>query len=99
MSLFQCEECGCVENTACCSYHIKNFKPMTPPEYLGRELCCVCGPSHYVSGEPIEGAGKWHNHFKRIFLPKGEWKTNRAGNLEHIVTGETDYMKHQIDVA
>ncbi len=97
MSLFQCENCGCVENTACCQYHAKDIEQLTPKQYLGKELCCVCGPTHYPSGEPIEDMGEWHNRFKRVFLPKGEWKTNSVGNLEHIATGETNYMKHQID--
>jgi hypothetical protein len=97
MSLFQCAECGCVENTACCHYHAKDFEELTPKEYLGRALCCVCGPTHYPNGEPIEGAGTWHGEFKRVFLPKGEWITNRVGNLEHKVTGETDYRTHQIE--
>ena len=25
MSLFQCEKCGCVENTACCDYRVNNL--------------------------------------------------------------------------
>lgn len=66
MSLYQCEQCGCQENTATGCY-------------WGREkkLCSFCGD------------GEWHGKFKRKFLPKGLFKTNRVGNLEHKETGES----------
>lgn len=37
MSLFQCVECGCCENTACCNYHLNKIdgQPMT---------CSACDP-------------------------------------------------------
>jgi hypothetical protein len=37
MSLFQCEQCGCVENTACCDYHWRKSEGKTA-------LCSVCDP-------------------------------------------------------
>lgn len=76
MSLFQCDECGCMENTA------------LPENYWDRhsekkkELCSECE------------SGKWHGEFKRVYLPKSKFKTNREGNLEHIDTGSTDFMKY-----
>lgn len=69
MSLFQCPECGCAENTACC--------PWTYPK---PRVCSACAPN-----------GKWHDRFPRKFLPKGEFFTNKVGNLEHRETGSENY--------
>ncbi|HBN6266181.1 TPA: DUF4406 domain-containing protein [Vibrio parahaemolyticus] len=71
MSLFQCEECGCVENTACCSYHIKNFKPMTPPEYM--DICFAmiraADAVHFLPGwKRSEGAIAEYHYAKNIGL-------------------------------
>ena len=102
MSLFQCENCGCVENTACAS---QGFKMMA--EYFdwsgienreGKLLCSVCGPTKYSDGTKTE-FGVWHNRFDRKFLPKGKFKTNHQGNLEHIETGSVDYNKYAINPA
>lgn len=96
MSLYQCERCGCVENTATGWYWHRNSVRLTPPEFLGKALCCVCAPTHYASGEPNTKSGKWHNRFKRHYLPKGQYVTNPDGaGLIHIETGlppaENDY--------
>lgn len=92
MSLFQCQNCGCMENTALAFQGFKSF-----PEWFrwdgiedrkGLRLCSACGPSRYDDGKPTE-YGKWHEAFKRRYLPKGMFKTNSIGNLEHVTTGET----------
>ncbi len=88
MSIFQCDKCGCAENTACGWYHCKDSKRLTPKEILGMKLCSACAPQFYANGvEPTEFNGEWHNQFKRTFLPHGEFKTNREGNIEHISSG------------
>lgn len=74
MSLFQCRECGCRENTACCLFWTSQFANG------GRNLCSACDPR----------INRWHGNFPRMFLPKGEFKTNAQGNLEHKATGRTD---------
>ena len=81
MSLFQCDKCGCVENTATSSYvwnkyHLKK----------NEDLCSFCDDT----------IGKWHDKFPRTFLEKGKWETNRDGNLQNIDTGETDFSKYII---
>lgn len=83
MSLFQCEECGCRENTAVCNYWIRNDKESSCG---GRKLCSLCDPD----------IKKWHNKFRRLMLPVGEFKTNEVGNLEHIETGRTDIFNFEI---
>ncbi|OWK41206.1 hypothetical protein PSOLE_36090 [Pseudomonas oleovorans subsp. oleovorans] len=54
MSLFQCEVCGCRENTA---HSMPGFKGITEcydwsfaPERDGLLVCSACGPSHEARG-------------------------------------------------
>lgn len=79
MSLFQCYACGCRENTATCNFWSRiegQWRGLPSQPWM---LCSACDP----------GIGKWHGEFERAFLPKGEFRTNAQGNLEHIVTGQT----------
>lgn len=101
MSLFQCEVCGCCENTA---LSCQGFKKMLflgthsyayAPEREGLELCSACGPTHYASGNPTE-YGKWHGEFPRIFLPMGMFITDARGNLAHKETGDTNFPAYAI---
>lgn len=99
MSLFQCEHCGCCENTAL-SAHIGKHMPELfdwtgIEDRKGKALCSACGPTKYRSGEPTE-YGEWHGEFDRVFLPMGEFKTNQRGNLEHIETGSEDFRKFEL---
>jgi hypothetical protein len=97
MSLFQCEHCGCCENTALGRYwgagvHDEFFDWVGIEGREGKKLCSACGPSAYRGGEPTR-FGKWHGQFDRVFLPKGQFKTNQRSNLEHIATGDEDFRK------
>lgn len=82
MSLFQCQECGCCENTALSHWAYNKYCLK-----LDKELCSACDPS----------IAKWHGEFDRVFLPKGQFKTNNSGNLEHIATGREDFRSFAID--
>lgn len=98
MSLFQCEQCGCVENTALSCQGIGTFLEDSFdwsefPDRQGKKLCSACAPSKFSDGKPSE-LGKWHGRFDRKFLPMGMFKTNRVGNLEHIETGDSNYNKY-----
>jgi len=99
MSLFQCEKCGCVENTALACQGFKNiaecFDWTGIEEDEGKLLCSACGPTKKRHGSKSE-FGEWHGRFDRIYLPLGEFKTNRQGNLEHIESGDTDFRKYEI---
>lgn len=100
MSLFQCEECGCCENTALSNQGFSRgfedfFDWSYAPEREGKRLCSACGPTHYKGGSPTEH-GKWHGEFDRVFLPLGEFHTNRIGNLEHTATGSEDFRSFAI---
>lgn len=100
MSLYQCEECGCLENTACGHYWCANkpdlFDWSDMRERRGKKLCAACAPSKFRDGTSTE-RGAWHKRFERIMLPKGQFKTNRDGNLEHIETGDTNVRKYQLN--
>lgn len=97
MSVFQCEECGCAENTATGWYWVN--KMVKDPKYYGRELCSICGPTHYDSGEVIEKMGKWHGRFPRKFYPHGSMRTDDKGNLvpkldfENVKESDIPYPK------
>lgn len=99
MSLFQCEVCGCCENTALAC---QGFKGITEcfdwgyaPEREGKLLCSACGPTKHRDGTQTKYGG-WHDRFERVFLPLGQFKTNRVGNLEHIATGDENYRAYAI---
>ena len=101
MSLFQCENCGGRENTALSLQGTKMF--VDSLDWTGIEsrkgmmLCSACAPTHFTYGEPdITELGTWHGEFPQLLLPKGEFKTNRVGNLEHIKSGRTDLKAFEI---
>ena len=87
MGLFQCERCGCAENTACgvgMFYHApSSFDWSFAPELKGKRLCSVCGPVRLAGGQPTITEGKWHGLFPRMFLPMGMYVTDNQGNLVH----------------
>jgi hypothetical protein len=100
MSLFQCEVCGCCENTALsfqgCSGYAETFFDWTGFESVkGKKLCSACAPTKYKDGTPTE-FGKWHGEFDRTYLPKGVFFTNKVGNLEHKETGSVKFHEYAI---
>jgi len=102
MSLFQCENCGCCENTALSSQGIGKWKRIQEhfdwtglEDRKGKLLCSACSPNKHSDGEPTRFIG-WHGRFDQTFLPMGEFKTNKVGNLEHIETGSEDFMTFAI---
>jgi len=87
MSIFQCDQCGCLENSALSgTYHIRNAKDLMPKELLGKKLCCVCGPEYYPGGTKNPKTGKWHERFKRLFFPKNTLYTDGQGNVREILS-------------
>ncbi|MDA8485113.1 hypothetical protein NNO07_18765 [Pseudomonas resinovorans] len=99
MSLFQCEVCGCCENTALsfqgCSF-VEVYDWSYAPERQGKRLCSVCGPLKYRDGTST-GLGQWHGEFRRVFLPLGMFVTNQRGNLAHKDTGDENYRAYAIE--
>lgn len=100
MSLFQCQHCGCCENTALSWQGFAVFIATSCDwtgieDREGKKLCSACGPSRFMNGESTDG-GKWHNKFPRVFLPLGMFRTAQNGNLEHVETGEQAYRKYAV---
>ena len=98
MSLFQCEHCGCCENTALSSqgfYWTELFDFAGIEDRRGKKLCSACGPSKYSDGTKANG-GEWHGKFDRVFLPMGMFRTADNGNLEHIEMGDQDFRKYEV---
>lgn len=99
MSLFQCEVCGCCDNTALSAIHTA----MYPDDYCwegiedrkGKKLCCACGPLKDKNGNKTSW-GIWHGEFPRTYLPHKAFRTNHEGNLEHWETGSTDFKRWEI---
>ena len=87
MSLYQCEKCGCVENTAKGFYHWRNAPSLALPEFLGKKLCSACGPVVHPDGSPT-GLGKWHGIFEQRFYPLGSLYTDSQGNVRNKETNE-----------
>lgn len=102
MSLFQCEHCGCAENTALTSGHMKfmhQYFDFTGIECrFGKRLCSACTPKKMSDGEANDESGEWHGQFDRVYLPIGEFFTNAVGNLAHKATGDENYRKFAIKI-
>lgn len=101
MPLFQCEKCGCVENTALSANGFSGMQTRLfnwdyAPELKGKKICSACGPKFFNDGTPTK-FGKWHGVFSRDYLPLGEYLTDERGNLRHRLTGqvpvEHDYVQ------
>lgn len=100
MSLFQCENCGCVENTALSSQGFNGsferlFDWSYSPALKGKRICSACGPAKYRDGSETR-YGKWHKVFPRQYLPIGMFETNSVGNLVHKETLSDDYKPYII---
>lgn len=99
MSLFQCQHCGCCENTALSWQGFAKFIA-DECDWTGiedrkaKKLCSACGPAKFNDGATTD-CGQWHGKFPRVFLPLGMFKTAQNGNLEHVETGDQDFRKYE----
>jgi len=81
MSLYICEKCGCIDNTACGGNYwavlakSNFFKDQYANEHF---LCLECTPKEFASGQIYTDAGKWHNRF-----PKRHW--SEYGTQEELI--------------
>lgn len=100
MSIYQCEHCGCRENTATGNYAFRRkvewFDWTGMEDRKGKALCSACTPRNRPEGGVWEDFGHWHGRFPRLFLPKGMFITDRQGNLAHKETGDTEIYKYAI---
>ena len=56
MSLFVCDKCGVIENTASSNYHVRRIEASDAGKLPPRALCSLCDPE----------IGKWHGIFPRV---------------------------------
>lgn len=67
MSLFKCAKCGCIENTALCTYwfrkQLKYIGDLEP--YQDLPLCSECGKPSEDGTKMVPG--KWHNKFSKNY--------------------------------
>ena len=99
MSLFQCDNCGCLENTALTFCGSKQMQFFVEKENIAKykqqlglkddelfgNYCSACCPL---------GNGEWHGELDRIYLPKKMFETASNGNLRHKETLEEDIEKY-----
>lgn len=89
MSIFQCEYCGCAENTALSLQGCKGSWVESTLDWTGMEdrrgklLCSACAPAKNSDGTP-SGLGEWHGQFDRQYLPLGQYRTGADGNLVKV---------------
>lgn len=83
MAIFQCDECGCAEDTAYGWLHCSLLVDVTKPEQLGTRVCSACAPSKWPIGNAIEGFGVWHDKFPRVYYPHGKFKKTKAYKEKH----------------
>lgn len=92
VSSFQCEVCGCVDNTAYGLYGTtiqrRSYDWSYAPERKDLNVCSACGPCRFVSGttavkirNDVNCRGSWHGFWSRSFLPLGNYTTNHEGSL------------------
>lgn len=67
MSLYNCENCGVIENTALGLYWFRHDEEW-PDDIRGKALCSECAPATYPDGTPTDW-GKWHGKFPKEFKP------------------------------
>jgi len=64
MSLFICENCGVIENTALGHFWAKDAVKFKDSNMNGKALCSECAPCEYEDGSKSK-YGKWHGKFPR----------------------------------
>lgn len=65
MSMFVCDECGCIDNSALGGNWHNRFQ--NTKLFIGIKdnvaLCAACTPATFKSGAPTKAGGVWHNQF------------------------------------
>ena len=94
MSLFICEKCGVIENTACCDYwalscdHHSDKKKLKWSDELqsfaGHQfLCSECAEIQYdeSGNNPIVVPGKWHDNFEKEYPNESRIRSMRKDKM------------------
>jgi len=79
MSLYQCEKCGCIENTALGFYWVRGWSSW-PEEFKDKALCSECGPTTFSDGGKTKW-GKWHGEFTKTCCSIGTLEADGNGGM------------------
>lgn len=78
MSLFVCEKCGCIENTALGFFWGRRVVTFKDSYLDGMALCSECAPAEFSDGTKSR-YGKWHGKFTKEMFDKDtcayDWKS------------------------
>lgn len=91
MPAFICDNCGCIDNTACGGSYWTQNMDIWPDEFKGKVLCCVCVSPFYKTGERNPDAGIWHNYFERRFPTEESIKRDGIENFKYL--GKFEYLR------
>jgi hypothetical protein len=94
MSVFVCDLCGCVENTALGHYWGKDFNSFGP-ELKGKALCSECMPATYRDGSRNEDGGKWHGKWPKVQWDGKREVINRPVPIVHVTKEGKVYPKKE----
>lgn len=78
MSLFVCDTCHAIENTATGAYWCPD---LFPEPFKGKRLCSECSSPVFNDGSPNREGGKWHGQFEKRIATKA--LLNQMG-IEHF---------------
>ncbi len=95
MSVFICDSCSALENSAVGHYHCRNSKDHVMPEYLGKALCSECATEDVFTFKDRTfqrtTPGKWHNHFPKEIMT--EERVKEIGPENFVYLGRFEYLK------
>lgn len=95
MSLYVCDNCDCIENTALGAYWSRNAPDVYPKEYQGKALCSECGPPFYINGTPTH-FGVWHGKFEKESLSQYREKYPDSEVLGHPIPKPVKVLKDYV---
>lgn len=97
MSLFVCDICGAIENTALGWYWQKDIKTWRWKDAAknGKGLCSECTPTEFADGSLNDMGGTWHGQFPKrvatetLLLEIGLKNFTYLGKFEYLRTRQT----------
>lgn len=95
MSLFVCDLCGCVDNTALGHFWGRNSDMFADKSLKGKALCSECSPAEFKDGSKHEDGGKWHGRFPKVQWDGKREVINRPLPIVHVTKEGKVYPKEE----
>ena len=90
MPLFICDECDCIENTACGHYWCKGMQ-FIDEKIRDKALCSECCPASLMKNRNF---GKWHGLFDKQIMDEDKVKEKLKIDKDHFIyLGKFEYLK------